>query len=167
MTPMTLMTMNCRGSLNGVRPSAVRSRNGVMGREQWERKCDKARRCSHLVRPLGDREKRHAPAAASRSLRAPGPRPACAGRSHRAALAENAAPGSLLVSIFYTTLVKKSQRANGASEHLRTPPQHHLALTYTATSISGAVRPALGIFVTLLHVNTYAASSVQHVIAHK
>jgi hypothetical protein len=36
------------------------------------------------------------PAAASRSPRAPGPRPACAGgRSPRAALAENAAPGSL------------------------------------------------------------------------
>ena len=31
------------------------------------------------------------PAAASRSPRAPDPRPACAGRSHRAALAENAA----------------------------------------------------------------------------
>jgi hypothetical protein len=45
--------------------------------------------------------------------------------------------------------------------------QHHLALTYTATSISGAVRPVLGIFVTLLLVNTYAASSVQQVIAHK
>jgi hypothetical protein len=34
-------------------------------------------------------------AAASHSPRAPDPRPACAGRSHRAALAENAAPGSL------------------------------------------------------------------------
>jgi hypothetical protein len=45
--------------------------------------------------------------------------------------------------------------------------QHHLALTYTATSISGAVRPVLGIFVTLVLVNTYAASSVQQVIAHK
>jgi hypothetical protein len=38
MTLMTAMTMNCRGSLNGVRHSAVRSRNGVMSREQWERK---------------------------------------------------------------------------------------------------------------------------------
>jgi len=35
------------------------------------------------------------PAAASRSPRAPGPRPACAGQPSRAALAENAAPGTL------------------------------------------------------------------------
>ena len=66
----------------------------AMGREQWERKCDKARRCSRLVRPLGDRKRdmlQLHPAAASRSPRAPGPRPACAGRSPRAALAENAA----------------------------------------------------------------------------
>jgi hypothetical protein len=35
------------------------------------------------------------PAAESRSPRAPDPCPACAARSHRAALAENAAPGSL------------------------------------------------------------------------
>jgi hypothetical protein len=33
----------------------------------------------------------------------------------------NVAPGSLLRQPFYTTLVKKSQEANGASEHLRTP----------------------------------------------
>ena len=32
--------------------------------------------------------------------------------------------------------------------------QHHLALTCTATSISGAVRPVLGIFVTLSLLNT-------------
>jgi hypothetical protein len=69
-----------------------------MGREYGERKADKARRCSRLVRPLGDRRRDmlqlHS-AAASRSPRAPGPRPACADRSPRAALAENAAPGSL------------------------------------------------------------------------
>jgi len=35
------------------------------------------------------------PPAAFLSLRVPGPRPACAGRPPRAALAENAAPGSL------------------------------------------------------------------------
>ena len=29
---------------NGVRHSALETRRGVMGREQWERKCDKARR---------------------------------------------------------------------------------------------------------------------------
>jgi hypothetical protein len=62
------------------------------------------------------------PGAESRSARAPGPRTACAGgRSSRAALAENAAPVSLLRQLFYTTLVKKSQQANGASEHLRIP----------------------------------------------
>jgi hypothetical protein len=93
------MTMNCRGSLNGVRHSAVESRDRAMGREQWERKCDKARRYSRLVWPLGDRRRdmlRLHAAAESRSPRAPGPRPACAGRSPRAgALAVNAAPGSL------------------------------------------------------------------------
>ena len=35
------------------------------------------------------------PAAESGSPRAPGPRPACAGQPSRAALAENAAPGTL------------------------------------------------------------------------
>jgi hypothetical protein len=38
--------------------------------------------------------------------------------------------------------------------------QHHLALSCSATSISGAVRPGLGIFVTLSLLNTHAASSV-------
>jgi hypothetical protein len=92
-------------------------RDRAMGPEHVEHKRDKARRCSHLVRPLGDRKRdmlQLHPAAASRSPRAPGPRPACAGRSPRAALAENAAPESLLRQIFYTTLVKKSQQANGA-----------------------------------------------------
>jgi hypothetical protein len=37
--------------------------------------------------------------------------------------------------------------------------QHHLALSCSATSISGAIRPVLGIFVTLSLVNTRAASS--------
>jgi hypothetical protein len=53
MTLMTAMTMNCRGSLNGVRHSAVESRDRAMGPKQWERKCDKARRCSRPARPLG------------------------------------------------------------------------------------------------------------------
>ncbi len=53
MTLMTAMTMNGRGSLNGVRHSAVESRDSAMGREQWERKCDKARRYSRPTRPLG------------------------------------------------------------------------------------------------------------------
>ena len=87
------MTMNCKGSLNGVRHSAVESRDRAMGREQWERKCDNARRCSRLVRPLGDRKRdmlRLHPAAESRSLRAPGPRPTSPGLPRRVALAENA-----------------------------------------------------------------------------
>jgi len=50
-TTVTVVTMNCRGSLNGVRYSAVRSRNAVMGREYGERKGDKARRCSRPARP--------------------------------------------------------------------------------------------------------------------
>jgi hypothetical protein len=65
------------------------------------------------------------PPAAFLSPRAPGPRPACAGRSPRAGvLAENAAQGLCHVSTFYTTLVENSQQANGASELRRTPPTH-------------------------------------------
>jgi hypothetical protein len=52
MTPMTLMTMNCRGSLKGVRHSAVESRDRTTGREPKERKCDKARHCSRPARNL-------------------------------------------------------------------------------------------------------------------
>jgi hypothetical protein len=58
------------------------------GREHGEHKADKTRRCSRLVRPLGDRKRdmlQLHPAAASRSPRAPDPRPACGGRSPRAA----------------------------------------------------------------------------------
>jgi hypothetical protein len=65
-----------------------------MGREHGEHKRDKARRCSRLVRPLGDRKRdmlQLHPAAASRSPHAPDPRPACPGLPPRAALAENAA----------------------------------------------------------------------------
>jgi hypothetical protein len=36
-----------------VRHSAVRSRNGVMSREQWEHKRDKVRHCNRPARPLG------------------------------------------------------------------------------------------------------------------
>src|SRR5829696_8137671 len=63
-------------------------KGGVMSRQHEERKRDKARRCSRLVRPLGDSRRDmlqlHS-AAESRSPRAPDPRPACAGRSPRAA----------------------------------------------------------------------------------
>src|SRR5687768_13220800 len=95
MTLMTAMTMNRRGSLYGVGHSPEMGD----GREHGEHKRDKERRCSRLVRPLGDRRRAMLqlhPVAASRSPRAPGPRPACSDRSPRAgALAENAAPGSL------------------------------------------------------------------------
>ena len=63
------------------------------GREHGEHKRDKGRRCSRLVRPLGDRRRdmlRLHPASESRSPRAPGPRPACPGLPPRVALAENA-----------------------------------------------------------------------------
>ena len=53
MTLMTAMTMNCRGFLNGVRHSAVESRDRTMGQEYGEHKCDKARRYSRHARPLG------------------------------------------------------------------------------------------------------------------
>jgi hypothetical protein len=43
MTPVTLMTMNCRGSLKGMRHSAVESRDRAMGPEEWERKAVKER----------------------------------------------------------------------------------------------------------------------------
>jgi hypothetical protein len=52
-----VMTMNRRGSLKGVRHSAVESRERAMGREHSERKADKARRRSRLVWPLGDRKR--------------------------------------------------------------------------------------------------------------
>jgi hypothetical protein len=64
------------------------------GQEHGEYKRDKARRYSRLVWPLGDRQRdmlQLHPATASRSPRAPGPRPACAGRTPRVALTVNAA----------------------------------------------------------------------------
>ena len=60
------------------------------------------------------------PATASRLPRAPDPRPACPGRPPRAAGGERD-QGLCHVRTFYTTLVKKSQEANGASELRRTP----------------------------------------------
>jgi hypothetical protein len=97
------------------------------GREHVERKCDKARRCSRLVRPLGDRRRdmlRLHPAAASRSPRAPGPRPACAGRSPRAALAENTAPGSLLRQHFlhyFSEEISTAERGIRTAENTPSP----------------------------------------------
>jgi hypothetical protein len=69
------------------------SRGMCNGQEHGEHKADKARRCSRLVWPVGDRKRDILPlhsAAASRSPRAPGPRPVCAGQPPRTALAENA-----------------------------------------------------------------------------
>jgi hypothetical protein len=82
------------------------------GRERGEYKRDKGRCCSRLVRPLGDRKKdmlRLHPAAASRSPRAPDPRPACPALPPCATLAgRERGQGLCYVSTFYTTLVKKS-----------------------------------------------------------
>jgi hypothetical protein len=88
-----------------------------MGREQWERKCDKARRCSRLVRPLGDRK---------RDMLRLHPAAACLAHHAHRVLAQPVQVGLLAqlwrrtrpqalcyVSTFYTTLVKKSQEANG------------------------------------------------------
>jgi hypothetical protein len=145
MTLMTAMTMNCRGSLNGVRHSAVESRDRAMGREHSERKCDKARRCSRLVRPLGDRRRDMLglhPAAKSRSPRAPGPRPACPALPPRAALAENAAQGLCYVSTFYTTLVKKSHPLTACA---KIPCSRWFAAPCPRTGPSWqASRPSLG-----------------------
>src|SRR5215216_4996749 len=69
MTPMTAMTMNCRGSLNGVAALFLEMKDAVMGREYGERKCDKARRCSRPTRPLGVSIAQHS----SSSQRSPGP----------------------------------------------------------------------------------------------
>jgi hypothetical protein len=66
---------------------------GRDGREHGEHKRDKGRRCSHLVRPLGNRKRdmlRLHPSSESRSLRAPGPRPTSPRLPRRVALAENA-----------------------------------------------------------------------------
>jgi hypothetical protein len=134
-----------------VRHSALETRGGAIGREHGEHKADKARRCSRLVRPLGDRKRdilQLHPAAASRSPRAPGPRPACPGRSPRAgALAVNAAPGSLPGQPFYTTLVRKSQQENGASERRRTllprtPVNKEPRKLRTASRVGTPSRPA-------------------------
>ena len=124
MTLMTAMTMNCRGSLNGVGHSTVESRDRAMGREQRERKAVKARRCSRPTRPLGDRRRdmlRLHPAAAFLSPRVPGPRPACAGLPPRAALTENVAPGTLLRQHFPHYFSEEIPRGERGIRLRRTP----------------------------------------------
>jgi hypothetical protein len=62
-------------------------RGGVMDRKHGEHKREKARHCSRAAWTLGDRRRdmlQPHPAAAFLSPRAPGLRPACAGRSPRA-----------------------------------------------------------------------------------
>src|SRR5918992_4782270 len=113
---MTTMTMNCRGSLNGVRHSAVESRDRAIGPEHRERKCDKARRCSRLIRPLGDRKKRNASSCSvSHTTRTRSSSSLCRSVSSRSPGGERGR-GLCYVSTFYTTLVKKSQQPNEASE---------------------------------------------------
>src|SRR5215212_443361 len=91
-------------------------------------KRDKARRCSRLVRPLGDRKRdilQLHPPAASRSPHAPGPRPACPGRAPHAALAVNAAPGSLPGQHFlhyFSEEVSRGERGIRTAEN--TPSTH-------------------------------------------
>src|SRR5215208_6777951 len=89
MTLMTVMTINCKGSLNGARHSAVESRDRVRGRQPKERKAVKERcryeaRSAYLfpnISPCSDRDRRRArPIGAgiarhtSSSQRSPGPR---------------------------------------------------------------------------------------------
>jgi hypothetical protein len=91
--PIITIPMSLYGYGNGDDAEEGGSRGMCNGREHREYKRDKARRCSRLVGPLGDRKRdmlQLHPAAASRSPRALGPRPACPGRSPCAALAENA-----------------------------------------------------------------------------
>src|SRR5215212_6789354 len=67
----------------------------------------------------------HARAAESRSPRAPGPRPACPGRPPRAALAEDAAPGSLLRQHFlhyFSVEIPRGERGIRTAEN--TPSTH-------------------------------------------
>ena len=94
------------------------------GREHREYKRDKARRCSRLVRPLGDRKKRHAPAASSCGVslttRTGSSSSLCRSVTSRS-LGDERGHGICYVSIFYTTLVKKSQEGNGAFEPRRGP----------------------------------------------
>jgi hypothetical protein len=66
-----------------------------------------------VIRP--QQNKKHGLAAESRSLRAPGPRPTSPGRPPRVALGGERDQGLCYVSTFYTTLVRKSQEANGHS----------------------------------------------------
>jgi hypothetical protein len=65
------------------------------------------------------------PAAASRSPRAPDPRPACAGRSPRAALMVNAAPGSLLRQHFLHYFSEEIPRGERGIRTVENTPSTH------------------------------------------
>jgi hypothetical protein len=98
------------------------------GREHGEHKRDKARHCSRAAWTLADRSRDMLQlhlAAESRSPRAPGPRPACAGRAPHAALTVNAAPGSLLRQHFlhyFSEEVPRGERGIRTAEN--TPSTH-------------------------------------------
>jgi hypothetical protein len=123
--PIITIPITLYGYGNGDDAEEGGSERWCDGRKHGERKGDKGRRCSRLVRPLGDGKRDMLglhPAAASRSPRAPGPRPPCAGRSPRAgALAEKAAPGSLPRQHFLHYFSEEVPTGERASEHLRTP----------------------------------------------
>ena len=90
-------------------------------REHGEHKRDKARRCSRLVRPLGDRKKRNASGRSiSLTTRSGSSSSLCRSITSRSPGGDRG-QGLCYVSTFYTILVKKSQQANEASELRRTP----------------------------------------------
>src|SRR5215210_8891323 len=92
--PIITIPITLYGYGNGDDAEEGGSRETARLGEHGEHKRDKARRCSRLVRPLGDGKRdmlQLHPPAASRSPRAPGPRPACASRTPRVALTVNAA----------------------------------------------------------------------------
>jgi hypothetical protein len=94
------------------------------GRKHGEYRRDKARRCSRLVRPLGDRKRdmlQLHPAAASLSpLARVLVQPVQVGLLLQEPWRRTRPQGLCHVSTFYTTLVKKSHQANGPSELRRT-----------------------------------------------
>ena len=86
-------------------------------REHGEHKADKARRCSRLVRPLGDRKREMLPAASSCRVSLT-TRTGSSSSLYRSVsscrcLGDERGHGLCYVSTFYTTLVKKSNKRTG------------------------------------------------------
>jgi len=90
-------------------------------REHGEHKADKAHRCSGLVRPLGDRKKRNASSCSVSLTTRTGSSYGLCRSVSSCSLGGERGQGLCYVSTFYTTLVKKFQQANRASELRRTP----------------------------------------------